>query len=68
MAEAMIEVVIGGSAEDDAAAFLATVEAAERGEAVAVRRVLAFESRAMWRRHGTAELATLAAEAETAAQ
>ena len=68
MAETVIEVVIGGSAEDDAAAFLAAVETAERGKVVTVRRVLAFESRAMWRRHGAAELAALVTEMQAAAQ
>ncbi len=37
-------VVVGGTAEDDAAAFVTTWEAAARGEAVVAQSVLAVES------------------------
>lgn len=39
----VVEAVIGGTAEDCAAAFLDAVARAERGEAVEPRRVLAFQ-------------------------
>jgi len=39
-----IKITVGGSAEDDAAAFVAAWEAAEQGKAPAPSRVLSFES------------------------
>ncbi len=39
-----VKIVVGGSAEDDAAAFVAAWGRAERGEAALDERVLSFES------------------------
>ena len=39
-----VKVIIGGTLEDDAADFIDAWKRRERGEAVAARRVLAFES------------------------
>jgi predicted transcriptional regulator len=39
-----VKIVVGGSAEDDAAAFVNTWERAERGKHIEPERVLAFES------------------------
>lgn len=39
-----MQIIVGGSAEEDAAAFVDAWERAERGEHVATARVLAFES------------------------
>lgn len=63
----VVELVIGGTVEDCAAAVLDAVQRAERGEAVEPRRVLSFESWEAWRRSGLAEVAAMLAEIEAEA-
>lgn len=59
-----LTVVIGGTAEDDAAAFLDAARRAEQGEMVGLQRVLSFESWEAYHRNGQAEIAALLAQAE----
>ena len=47
----MVKITIGGTLDDDAAAFLDTFERAERGEVTEPQHVLSFETWATYHRN-----------------
>ena len=59
-----ITVAIGGTMEDDAAAFLDAAQRAEQGEVAEPQCVISFESWEAYHRYGLAEIAALLAEVE----